>query len=78
MISSPPEMGAEMPGPLRPTRAKNAAMYKIGTEILSRYEKFGLGDVITRKEPFIGTTRVKFENLMQDFSDGLTDQKIKP
>lgn len=59
-------------------KVKNAAMYKIGTEILSRYEKFGLGDVITRKEPFIGTTRVKFENLMQDFSDGLTDQKIKP
>ena len=59
-------------------KAKNAAMYKIGTEILSRYEKFGLGDVITRKEPFIGTTRVKFENLIQDFSDGLTDQKIKP
>jgi hypothetical protein len=59
-------------------RAKNAAMYKLGTEILGRYEKFGLGDVITRKEPFIGTTRVKFENLIQDFSDGLTDQKIKP
>ncbi len=59
-------------------KAKNAAMYKLGMEILGRYEKFGLGDVITRKEPFIGTTRVKFENLMQDFSDGLADQKIKP
>jgi hypothetical protein len=59
-------------------RAKNAAMHKLGTEILARYEKFGLGDVITRKEPFIGTTRVKFENLIQDFSDGLADQKIKP
>ncbi len=57
---------------------KNAAMHQLGTEILSRYEKFGLGDVITRKEPFIGTTRVKFENLIQDFSDGLADQKIKP
>jgi len=59
-------------------RAKNAAMHKLGTEILSRYEKFGLGDVITRKEPFIGTTRVKFDTLIQDFSDGLADQKIKP
>ncbi|MEI9896438.1 MAG: hypothetical protein WDN28_21895 [Chthoniobacter sp.] len=59
-------------------QARNAAMYKLGTEILSRYEKFGLGDVITRKEPFIGTTRVKFENLIQDYSDGLADQKIKP
>ena len=59
-------------------KAKNAAMHKLGTEILSRYEKFGLGDVITRKEPFIGTTRVKFDTLIQDFSDGLADQKIKP
>ncbi len=59
-------------------KAKNAAMYKLGTEILGRYEKFGLGDVITRKEPFIGTTRVKFDTLIQDFSDGLADQKIKP
>ena len=59
-------------------KVKNAAMYKLGTEILSRYEKFGLGDVITRKEPFIGTTRVKFDTLIQDFSDGLADQKIKP
>jgi N-methylhydantoinase B/oxoprolinase/acetone carboxylase alpha subunit len=59
-------------------KAKNAAMHKLGTEILARYEKFGLGDVITRKEPFIGTTRVKFDTLIQDFSDGLADQKIKP
>jgi chromosome segregation ATPase len=59
-------------------QVKNAAMYKLGTEILSRYEKFGLGDVITRKEPFIGTTKVKFENLIQDYSDALADQKIKP
>ncbi len=59
-------------------KVKNAAMHKLGTEILSRYEKFGLGDVITRKEPFIGTTRVKFDTLIQDFSDGLADQKIKP
>lgn len=59
-------------------QGKNAAMYKLGTEILTRYEKFGLGDALTRREPFIGTTRVKFENLIQDFSDGLADQKIKP
>lgn len=59
-------------------KTKNAGMHKLGTEILSRYEKFGLGDVITRKEPFIGTTRVKFDTLIQDFSDGLADQKIKP
>ena len=59
-------------------QAKNQAMYKIGIEILNRYEKFGLGDALTAREPFIGATRVKFENLVQDFQDKLTEQKLKP
>ena len=59
-------------------KVKNAEMYKIGNEVLSRYEKFGLGDALTAREPFVGITRVKFENLIQDFGDKLTDAKIKP
>lgn len=59
-------------------QAKNDAMYKIGTEVLSRYEKFGLGDALTAREPFVGITRVKFENLIQDYQDKLMDEKIKP
>ncbi len=59
-------------------QAKNTAMHRLGLEILGRYEKFGLGDAITAREPFIGTTRVKFQNLVQDFSDKLAEQKIKP
>lgn len=57
---------------------KNAAMFKIGNEILSRYEKFGLGHALTAREPFIGTTRVKLQNLMQDYGDQLRDEKIRP
>ena len=56
---------------------RNAAMYKIGVEILRRYESFGLGTAITAREPFVGTTRVKLENLVQDYSDKLADQRIK-
>jgi hypothetical protein len=59
-------------------RTKNAQMYQIGLEVLSRYERFGLGDALTVREPFIGVTRVKFENLIQDYSDKLADAKIKP
>jgi len=59
-------------------QAKNRKMYEIGTEILERYEKFGLGDALLAREPFVGITRVKFENLIQDYSDALTDTKIKP
>ena len=59
-------------------QAKNTTMYQIGVEILDRYEKFGLGDALTAREPFIGKTRVKFQNLVQEFQDKLTEQRIKP
>jgi uncharacterized phage infection (PIP) family protein YhgE len=57
---------------------KNAELYSLGKEILNRYEKFGLGTALTAREPFVGVTRVKLENLVQDYSDKLTDQQIKP
>ncbi|MEA3207035.1 MAG: hypothetical protein QOE70_92 [Chthoniobacter sp.] len=59
-------------------QTKNAEMFKIGNEILTRYEKFGLGTAITAREPFVGLTRVKLQNLVQDYSDKLADQRIKP
>ncbi len=59
-------------------KSKNAELYKLGTEILRRYEKFGLGEALGAKEPFVGTTRVKLESFVQDYQDKLTDQKIKP
>ena len=58
-------------------KTKNAEMYKLGKEILLRYERFGLGDVIGAKEPFVGTQRVKLETYVQDFQDKLIDQKVK-
>jgi Fe-S cluster assembly scaffold protein SufB len=59
-------------------QVRNDAMFKLGSEILTRYEKFGLGDALTSREPFVGITRVKFQSLIQDFQDKLVDQKIKP
>lgn len=59
-------------------KTKNSEMYKLGREILLRYEKLGLGEVLGAKEPFVGTTRVKLESYVQDFQDKLTDQKVKP
>lgn len=59
-------------------QVKNLEMYKAGMETLNRYEKFGLGDAILAREPFVGTTRVKFENLIQDQADKLTDARIQP
>jgi len=59
-------------------QTKNAGMFKIANEILLRYEKFGLGDALTAREPFTGITRVKLQSLFEDYQDKLTDQKIKP
>jgi hypothetical protein len=51
-------------------------MHKIGMGILDRYEKFGLGDAILAREPFTAVQRVKFQNLIQDFSEELSDARI--
>lgn len=59
-------------------QVKNLEMYKAGMETLERYEKFGLGDALIAREPFIGTTKVKFQNLIQDLADKLTDARVKP
>lgn len=59
-------------------KVKNIAMFKMGMEVLDRYEAFGLGDALLAREPFVGTTRVKFQNLIQDYADKLSDQRIPP
>jgi chromosome segregation ATPase len=59
-------------------RRMNEELYKTGTEVLNRYEAFGLGTALTAREPFTRLTRVKMEGLVQEFKDKLTDQKIKP
>lgn len=56
---------------------KNIQMYQAGMETLERYQKFGLGDALLAREPFIGTTKVKFQNLTEEFADKLADAKIK-
>jgi hypothetical protein len=57
---------------------KNAELFRIGSEILRRYERFGIGDALAAREPFVGIARVKLENQVQDYQDKLLDQKIKP
>ena len=57
-------------------QAKNLALYKTATEILQRYEKFGLGDALAAREPFVGITRVKLQNLVQDYQDKLLAGRV--
>jgi hypothetical protein len=57
---------------------KNAELFRIGNEILKRYERFGLGDALLAREPFVGIAKVKLENQVQGYQDKLLDQRIKP
>lgn len=59
-------------------QTKNASMFKIANEILQRYEKFGLGDALTAREPFTGITRVKLQSLFEEYQDKISDERIKP
>ena len=59
-------------------RARNTALFRLGKEILTRYEKLGLGEQFLAREPFVGRTRVALENLVQDYDDKLADQRAKP
>jgi hypothetical protein len=56
-------------------QVKNLALYKIASEILQRYEQFGLGDALRAREPFVGITRVKLQNLVQDYQDKLLNER---
>lgn len=58
-------------------QVKNAEMYRLGNEVLDRYAQFGLGTAISAREPFVGITKVKFQTLLQDYQNKLTDQTIK-
>jgi hypothetical protein len=58
--------------------AKNVALFNVGNEILGRYQDFSLGNALSEKEPFIGVTRTKLENLIQDYQDKILDQKAAP
>jgi hypothetical protein len=58
-------------------RMRNLKMHEIGTEILDRYQKFGLGTAITAREPFVGITRARLEALAEDYSGQLAAQRIR-
>jgi chromosome segregation ATPase len=57
---------------------KNLALFKIGSEVLTRLENFSYGTALAAREPFVGATRVKLENEVQGYKDKLLDPKLKP
>jgi len=57
---------------------QNRELFRLANEILTRYEKFGLGEDLAAREPFTGLTRVRLENLVQAYQDKLLDQRSRP
>jgi hypothetical protein len=55
---------------------KNIALFNTANEILVRFEGYALGTAIAAREPFIGTSRVKVENLVQGYKDKILDNRL--
>ncbi len=48
---------------------KNVALFNTSIEILERFENYALGKALGAREPFISSSRVKVENLVQGYKD---------
>lgn len=59
-------------------QTKNLALFLLGNQILTRYEEFSLGKALKAKEPFVGLSRTKLENLVQEYQDKLLDERVRP
>jgi len=57
---------------------RNRKLFTLANEILTRYEKFAMGEALAAREPFTGLTRVKLENLVQDYQDKISEQRSRP
>ncbi len=56
---------------------ENAALYKLGREVLDLYDHKGLFSVLAT-EPVSGLKRVELENLVQEYKDKMLDNKLTP
>ncbi|MCB1061347.1 MAG: hypothetical protein KDN20_00335 [Verrucomicrobiae bacterium] len=57
---------------------QNAELYRVGEEVLKRYENFALGRALIAREPFTGLARVQIEAAVADYKDKLVDQIAEP
>jgi chromosome segregation ATPase len=55
--------------------SRNLALFLTANEILTRYQEYSLGHALIAKEPFIGATRTRLENLIQDYQDKLSAER---
>ncbi|MGJ7609609.1 MULTISPECIES: hypothetical protein [unclassified Variovorax] len=56
--------------------AKNVQLYAVGQEILKAYETMDVGSVLASRQPFAAQSRVKFEQIAQEYGDKLYASKF--
>jgi hypothetical protein len=56
--------------------AKNTQLYAVGQEILRAYETVDVGTVLASRQPFAAQSRVKFEQIAQQYGDKLYESKF--
>jgi chromosome segregation ATPase len=61
---------------VRDHKAQNLELFRLANEILTRYEKFSVGDALKAREPFTGITRARLESQVQGYRDKAEDLRI--
>lgn len=56
--------------------AKNSQLYAVGQEILRAYETLDVGSVLSARQPFAAQSRVKFEQVAQQYGDKLYEGRF--
>lgn len=56
---------------LKTCEAHNAALYRVGHEILDAYEHVGIGTFFASRQPFAQSARVRYDELAQRYGDAL-------
>lgn len=64
---------------LAASEARNKALYAIGRDLMTRFERKTCNEILAEGEPFTGLRRVQTENLLEMYRDKLDEHKlIKP
>lgn len=59
-------------------RERNDRMYKLGNELLDKYEQKGCFDAALQAEPFTGLKRAQIEKMVEEDREKLDDAQILP
>lgn len=56
--------------------AKNTQLYAVGQEILQAYETMDIGTIMSVRQPFAAQSRVKYEQIAQQYGDKLYEGRF--